>query len=76
MPELYAKIHKQYIYVQNWSIHTKLSELFNPIFYQQNILNFMVQKMLYFAESNITVIGVDGKTFNGKTHFLYWEITS
>ena len=76
MPELYAKIHKQYIYVQNWSIHTKLSELFNPIFYQQNILNFMVQKMLYFAESHITENGVDLKIFYGKTHFFYWEIDS
>ena len=32
--------------------------------------------MLYFAESHITVIGVDGKTFNGKTHFHYREDNS
>ena len=30
--------------------------------------------MLYFAESHITVIRVDGKTFNGKTHFLYGKL--
>ena len=28
----------------------------------------------YFAESYITVIGVDGKRFNGKTHFHYRKL--
>ena len=46
------------------------------ILYLLNIQNFVVQKMFYFAESHLTVNGVDGKTFNGKTHFLYWEINS
>ena len=32
--------------------------------------------MLYFAESHLIVNRVDGKTFNGKTHFLYGEINS
>ena len=30
--------------------------------------------MLYFAESSINVIGVDGKKFNGNTHFLYRKL--
>ena len=30
--------------------------------------------MLYFAESYITVIGADGKKFNGKKYFLYRKL--
>ena len=36
----------------------------------------MAQEMLYFIQSHISVTGVDGKTLNGKTHFLYREINS
>ena len=37
---------------------------------------FRVIKMLYSAESHITVNGVDVKIFNGKTHFFFLEIDS